>query len=89
MDDWTSPSAARDSGLRRLRALTIAGAVGAAVLTIVFSVMAAASAPGQSSSGSPSAGTSTPDDQSSFQGPPDGSFGPGGGTPLVVTGGSR
>jgi hypothetical protein len=89
MDDWTSPSGARDSGLRRLRALTIAGAVGAAALTVVFSVMAAANAPGQSTSSSASVGTTSSDDQGAFQLPQDGSFGPAGGRPLVVSGGSH
>ncbi|HEV2029546.1 MAG TPA: hypothetical protein VGS16_13625 [Candidatus Dormibacteraeota bacterium] len=80
----------RNDGLQKLRDLTIASFCWALGLLAVFSVIAAVTIPGQSTTASNSA-TSPVTDTGQLQGPVDGSFQPagGGGAPLVVSGGSR
>ncbi len=89
----------RDRGMQKLRDLTWACFMWAAGMVAVFSVIAAATLPGQSQN---SSGTSPSQDQSNssasvftddggqLQAPPNGSFQSGGGSPpLVVSGGSH
>jgi hypothetical protein len=99
MSDPIHPVEQRDRSLKLLRDLTFAFAAGGAALLGLFSIVAAATVPGQSDSGataSTSTGTTTTsDDNSSSSGPSQvqqpnqGSFGPGFGQPIAVSGGSR
>lgn len=80
----------RDRALERMRTLTIAGVLGAAALTVAFSLMAAAGNPGTNNN--PGSATSSAGDDS-FQTQRKHHFnaviGPvGGGRPVAVSGGS-
>src|ERR1700724_197043 len=100
MSDAIHPAEQRDRSLTLLRALTFAFAAGGAALLGLFSIVAAATVPGQSDSGptgstASTRTTTTSDDNSSSSGPSQvqqpsqGSFGPGSGQPIAVSGGSR
>jgi hypothetical protein len=100
MSDPIHPVEQRDRSLKLLRDLTFAFAAGGAALLGVFSIVAAATVPGQSDSGATAStastgSTTTSDDNESstgpsrVQAPSQGSFGPGAGAPIVVSGGSR
>jgi hypothetical protein len=80
----------RDDGLQKLRDLTIASFCWALGLLAVFSVIAAVTIPGQSTTSTSSA-TSSATDTGQLQAPDEGSFQPAGGgrVPLAVSGGSR
>jgi hypothetical protein len=87
------PLEQRERGLELLRDLTLACVLGAAGLLIAFSFIAAVSIPGQAAKDS-AAATAQPlsasDDQGTpIQAPGPGSVTTGGGTPVVVSGGSR
>jgi hypothetical protein len=86
----------RDQGFQKLRDLTRMCFFWSAGLLALFSVVAAVTIPGQSqNSASPSNGTfdsstaPTTDDSRPLQGPVAGSFQPGGGRPIFVSGGSH
>jgi hypothetical protein len=94
------PVEQRDRSLQRLHDLTFAFAAGGAALLGLFAIVAAATVPGQSdgsatASSASSGTTATSDDNSSSNGPSQvqapnqGSFGPGSGRPIAVSGGSR
>jgi hypothetical protein len=99
MSDAIHPVEQRDRSLKLLRDLTFAFAAGGAALLGLFSILAAATVPGQSDSGATASTastgtTTTSDDNSSSSGtsqsqPGQGSFGPGFGQPIAVSGGSR
>lgn len=83
----------RDQGFQKLRDLTRICFLWSAGLLALFSIVAAVTIPGQSqNSPSTSADTSlapTTDDGQPLQGPATGSFQPGGGRPIAVSGGSH
>jgi hypothetical protein len=90
LEAQTLSVADRDRALERLRTLTIAGVLGAAALTVAFSLMAAAGNPGINNN--PGSATSLAGDDA-FQNQPrhrsHESTGPSGaGRPVVVSGGS-
>ena len=80
----------RDDGLQKLRDLTIASFCWALGLLAVFSVIAAVTIPGQSTTAA-SRATSAATDTGQLQGPAEGSFRPvgGSGVPLVARSSSR
>jgi hypothetical protein len=82
----------RDRSLQLLRDLTYVFAVGGLGLLGLFAIVAATTIPGHSDAG-PTASTNASDSTFSgddqFQRPTQGSFGPGSGAPIVVSGGSR
>jgi hypothetical protein len=69
--------------------LTVAVAIGAGLVTVVFSFMAAATNSGHGSTAQAATTTSRGDDQFQRQFPAPGAFAPSGGYPHVVTGGSH
>jgi len=99
MSDPIHPVEQRDRSLKLLRDLTFAFAAGGAALLGLFSIVAAATVPGQSDSGATastaSTGTTTTSDDNSSSSdssqvpPSQGSLGPGFGQPIAVSGGSR
>jgi len=85
----------RDQGFQKLRDLTRIAFFWSAGLLALCSVIAAVTIPGQtqnaSTSNNPTDSSIAPttDDDESFQGPVAGSFQPGGGRPIAVSGGSH
>jgi hypothetical protein len=86
----------RDQGFQKLRDLTKICFLWSAGLLALFSVVAAVTIPGQTQN-SPSSSTNpddtslvpTTDDDQPLQGPATGTFQPGGGRPIAVSGGSH
>ena len=85
----------RNQGFQKLQDLTTICFVWAVGLLALFSVIAAVTIPGQSqntgTSNNPTDTSIAPttDDGQTFQGPVAGSFQPGGGRPIAVSGGSH
>ena len=87
----------RDQGFQKLRDLTRICFLWSAGLLALFSIIAAVTIPGQSQNstttstnpGDTSLAPTTNDDGQPLQGPTTGSFQPGGGRPIAVSGGSH
>jgi hypothetical protein len=86
----------RDQGFQRLSNITKVCFFWSGVLLALFSVIAAVTIPGQgqnspspTSNPSDSSTAPTSDDGQPLQGPATGSFQPGGGRPIAVSGGSH
>jgi hypothetical protein len=85
----------RDQGFQKLRDLTRICFLWSAGLLALFSVIAAVTIPGQSQNTSTTTNSDdtsiapTTDDGQTLQGPVAGSFQPGGGRPIAVSGGSH